>query len=114
MPVPEAAVYEYRRLIPRKDYVGPAGKARAAQPVSEPHSVESVPDLEFDLRILAANARHLRGSLLRSKAVHQGQRFAFFLAGLADEEAGAWIRWGTMMRATSPITGTTTELPNCL
>src|SRR5690606_5233163 len=110
MLVPEAAVDKHDCPVLRKHDIGPSGQAGSAEPVAEVQGVEALADLQFDLRVLAADPRHQRGTSLRADDVrHQ--------ATLRARWAGAAVccsRCGTMIRATSAITGTTTELPNCL
>lgn len=49
--------------------------------------MEGLADKDLQLSVRPANARHLRGSLLRSEAVDQCQAFAFFFAGFAGSAA---------------------------
>ncbi len=49
--------------------------------------MEGLADKDLQLGVRPANARHLRGSLLRSEAVDQCQAFAFFFAGFAGSAA---------------------------
>src|SRR5690606_25345985 len=63
-----------------------------------------------DLCVLPPDPRHQRGTALRADDVRHQALLRDRLAGAAF----AATRCGTMIRATSAITGTTTELPNCL
>lgn len=114
MPMPEASMHEHHGAILRQHDVGPARQLCTTQPIPQPPGMEALADKDLQLGVRTADPRHLRGSLLRGEAVYQGQALAFFFAGLVGSEAASWVRWGAMIRATSPITGTTTELPNCL
>lgn len=89
-------------------------QSSSTQAVAESPRMEALAYKDLQLGIRTTDPRHLCGPLCGGKAVNQVQALAFFFAGFAGSEDGSCRRWGTMIRATSLITGTTTELPNCL
>lgn len=54
--------------------------------------MEGLADKDLQLGVRPANARHLRGSLLRSEAVDQRQAFVFFFASFAGSAAALSTR----------------------
>ncbi len=112
--MPEASMDKDDGPVFRQHDIRSPRQSSSAQAVAESPRMEALAykDLQFGVR--ATDPRHLCGSLRRGKTVNQVQALAFFFAGFAGSEADACRRWGTMIRATSLITGTTTELPNCL
>src|SRR5690606_37218135 len=109
MAMPEAAMHEHDRTVPGQDDVRAPGKSGAPEAVSEAQRVEAMADLQFDLCVLSLDPGHQRGALLRADDVRQRQ--ATFRSALLSAIAS---KRGTISSATAPITGTTTELPNCL
>lgn len=101
---------EDHAAIPRQYDIRIPRKRPVMQP--EPHSetVQPLPDNEFRSSILAADTGHHAASGSRIDNVcHQAARsFCCRIPSLSS------MIPGFMMRATSVITGTTTEFPNCL
>lgn len=112
--MPEASMDKNHGPVFRQHDIRSSGQSSPAQAVAESPRVEALAYKDLQLGVRAPDPRHLCGSLRGGKAVSQRQTLAFFFAGLAGSEADSCRRWGTMIRATSLITGTTTELPNCL
>lgn len=90
--MPEAAVHEHNGPILRQHDVGPARQLRTTQSIPQPSSMEGLADKDLQLGVRTTDPRHLRGPLLRGKAVDQGQALAFFLAGFAGSESAFWSR----------------------
>lgn len=111
MLVPEAAMDEYDRPVLRQHDIRPPGQAWPREAVTEPKSMEALANLQFDFRVLSADARHQRGTLFRADDVGHQAALRVRLEVVAELTV---LRCGTMIRATSAITGTTTEFPNCL
>lgn len=108
--MPEATIDKNDGPVLRQNDVRPTRKAGTPQPVAEALRMQGFPHQQLDLRVLAPDPRHLRRALLRGKGVNHD--YAAFRSRL-PVVASTW-RCGFMMRATSAINGTTTELPNCL
>lgn len=109
MLVPEAAVDEDHSSVLRQNNIGASWQAGTAEPVTESQRMEAPTDLQLDLRILAADARHQCGTLFRVDDIGHQAALRDRLTGMAFSS-----KCGVMIRATSAITGTTTEFPNCL
>lgn len=92
MPMPEAPVDEHNSPILRQHDVGPARQLRTTQSISQPPRMKALADKDLQLGVRTTDPRHLRGPLLRGKAVDQGQALAFFLAGFAGSESAFWSR----------------------
>src|SRR5690606_7037377 len=110
MLVPEASMHKHDRVEPGKNDVRPPWQPGAPKSIPESQGMEALADLLFDLRILAPDPRHQRGTALRADDVGHQAALRLRLAGAAIRAS----RCGTMIRATSAIIGTTTEFPNCL
>ncbi len=110
MPVPEASMHKNRHPIFRKNDIRFAGKVFGVESEAEPLGMKEFPDDQLRRSIFPPDARHHAASGFRVDDV--------------DHQAAKSVRWvepsfscmiaGFMMRAISAITGTTTELPNCL
>lgn len=111
MPVPKASVHEDHTSIFRQHKIRAAWKSGAAQSVAKAARMKRLSHQEFDLCVRSPDPRHLRRPLLRGKDVSQCYAASFARFFRAVELA---LMKGAMTRATSAITGTTTELPNCL
>lgn len=92
MPMPEASMHEYNRTVLWKHDVRPARQFRTTQPIPQSPGMKALAYKDLQLRIRTTYPRHLRGPLLRGKAVDQGQALAFFLAGFAGSESAFWSR----------------------
>lgn len=92
MPMPEAAMHEHNGPMPRQHDVRSAGQLCPGQPIPQSPGMEALAHKDLQLRIRTTYPRHLRGPLLRGKAVDQGQALAFFLAGFAGSESAFWSR----------------------
>lgn len=117
MAVPEAPVDEDHCPVFGQHDIRAAGQAGAPKAVAEAEGMEAAADLQLDLRVFPSDPRHQRGTLFRADDVHaQGEAFTTFLrfGSVAGRPVAGRSRCGTISRATSLITGTTTELPNCL
>lgn len=110
MSVPKAPVDKHNCLESRKNNVWPTREASASKPISQAASMQAFSYLQLDFRVRSPDPRHLRGSLLGSQDVSQGQ--AAFLARFRCASSATMN--GFITRATSAMTGTTTEFPNCL
>lgn len=111
MPVPEAAVDEDSCPVTRQHQIWTSRQTGSAKSIAESPRVQCPPHQQFQFRIRATYPRHLCGPLLGREGVDQVQ--AAFFARFFGAVASALTK-GAISRATSAITGTTTELPNCL
>lgn len=109
MPVPEAAVNEDRRPVARKNQIRSAGNVFRMQPEPEPLTMQAAADQTLRLSVTAADAAHHAASGGRIHDIGHYPAWA--------SSSGCTIispaRNGLTACATSWITGTTTELPNC-
>lgn len=92
MPMPEAPMHEHNGPILRQHDIRSTGQLCTTQPIPQSPGMEALADKDLQLGVRTADPRHLRGPLLRSEAVDQGQALAFFLAGFAGSESAFWSR----------------------
>src|SRR3546814_5415516 len=72
MPMPETTVDQHNCAVPRKHNVGSSRQFLWMQPVSQSGSMETAPQLQLRLRVLASYAAHIEPPLLAGKYVGQG------------------------------------------
>ena len=84
------------------------------EPVSE--SVQRRPNFSLRLGVFAANSPHVPASLLdRMDVCHAPVAARSEVCSVPNSSKSCRARmWGTMVRASSSITGTITLFPNCL
>src|SRR5690554_2818378 len=105
MSMPEASVDEDGRTVLWQNDVRPSWKTGSTKPVAKAKCVQSVPDFEFNPCVLPPDPRHQRGALLRADDIGHQAAFRRRVA------ACSFSRCGAIRRATSSMTGTTTEFP---
>jgi hypothetical protein len=71
MPVPETAMHKDDNAVCRKHYIRPSRQVLTMQPEAEASGVQSPPQNELWLRVLAPDAAHIEPPLLRREDVRQ-------------------------------------------
>ncbi len=109
VPVPEAPVHEERCAVARKDKIRPARDVCRVQAESEPEPMKRAADQPLRLSITSADAAHHAASC---GPVDDVGHYATWTSSSGCTST-CFARKGFIARATSRITGTTTEFPNC-
>lgn len=114
MPVPEAPADKYDRLISGEDNVRRSRQSPAVQPESEPRPMKHLPHQNLRFGVFRLDTPHHAGASCGVDDVsHVVCVYATSRSGWTDCSLIAMMP-GFIRRATSLMTGITTELPNCL
>ena len=70
MPVPEAAMHEDDSAAPRKRQIRASWQILTMQPEAKAQRMQPLAQQHFRLRVLAADAAHIKPPLIRSEDVH--------------------------------------------
>lgn len=100
-------------IVSWQDDIRSAGQFAAMKPVTETKPVQAKPDQDLWLCILAPDTAHHAGAGGLVDNIDQDQAALRRFAGFASASAIS-SRKGRICLATASMTGTTTELPNCL
>jgi hypothetical protein len=116
--MPEAPVNENHCAVFWKNDIGLAGKIPAVQPEPVPETMKKASDADFRSGIRAAYGSHVPAALLPGMNI--GHVLEAAASGICicivptSSKSCRAFTWGTIIRATSVMTGTTTLFPNCL
>ena len=109
--MPETTVNKDHCAVAMKNQIRAPRQACSTQSVSQPGRMQRTANLNFDTRIFALDTGHLLRPFLGTDDIQRA--YAAFLARFSGFFCTA-SKCRTIIPATSAMTGTTTEFPNCL